>query len=134
MLNARGRSFALPAFSAALMFAGALVGSVAVATAAVPDEVKDAAGAEKLAKQSGKSITIGAETTAGSIPSRFARSGIVPPTVAAHPQMSTSVMPTVTAMSALANSVPTARPTTATSDTSSSTRLRVAAPFVGGAA
>ncbi len=63
MFNARGRGFALPAFSAALVFAGTLIGSVATASAAVPVEVADAARAEKLAKQSGKSITIEAETT-----------------------------------------------------------------------
>ncbi|WP_112270643.1 hypothetical protein [Lentzea terrae] len=63
MLNARGRGLALPVFSAALVFAGTLIGSVATASAAVPDEVRDAASAEKLAKQSGKSIVIGAETT-----------------------------------------------------------------------
>lgn len=63
MPNARGRSFALPTFSAALVFAGTLIGSVATASAAAPNEVADAASAEKLAKQSGKSIVIGAETT-----------------------------------------------------------------------
>ncbi|WP_189155649.1 LamG-like jellyroll fold domain-containing protein [Lentzea pudingi] len=48
------------------MFTSTLIGSVATASAAVPDEVADAAGAEKLARQSGKSIVIGAETTEGS--------------------------------------------------------------------
>ncbi|KAA9375275.1 hypothetical protein F5972_28355 [Microbispora cellulosiformans] len=40
-----------------------LIGSVAVASAAVPDGVADATTAEQLVKQSGKSILIGLETT-----------------------------------------------------------------------
>ncbi|WP_052684658.1 LamG-like jellyroll fold domain-containing protein [Lentzea aerocolonigenes] len=45
------------------MLAGTLVSSVGVATAAVPNEAADATSAEKLAKQSGKPIVIGSETT-----------------------------------------------------------------------
>ncbi|MCP2246205.1 LamG-like jellyroll fold domain-containing protein [Lentzea aerocolonigenes] len=63
MRIARGRSSALPAFTAAIVFTGTLIGSVATASAAVPDEVADPTSAEKLAKQSGKSIVIGSKTT-----------------------------------------------------------------------
>ncbi|MGW4211689.1 LamG-like jellyroll fold domain-containing protein [Lentzea sp. NPDC004789] len=63
MLNARGRGFALPAFSAALVLAATFNGSVATASAAAPDEAADAASAAKIAKQSGKSVTIGSQTT-----------------------------------------------------------------------
>lgn len=63
MLYARGRSFALPAFSAALVLAGTVISSVATASASAPDEAVDAASAERIAKQSGKSIVIGSETT-----------------------------------------------------------------------
>ncbi|GLY52641.1 LamG-like jellyroll fold domain-containing protein [Lentzea sp. NBRC 102530] len=63
MRIARGRSFALPTFTAAVVFAGMLVGSVATASAAAPDEVPGAVEAEQLAEQSSKSIIIGSQTT-----------------------------------------------------------------------
>lgn len=60
---ARGRRFALPTFSAAFVLAGTLIGSTGIASAQVPDEVADSSSAHKLAKQSGKSIIIGSETS-----------------------------------------------------------------------
>ncbi|MCG8924058.1 LamG-like jellyroll fold domain-containing protein [Lentzea sp. CC55] len=63
MRYAGRRGFAVPTFTVAIVFASTLISSAATASAAVPDEVADATSAERLAKQSGKSIVIGSETT-----------------------------------------------------------------------